>query len=418
MIIKAAAIAAISTLAASTVIAETYQKEDIAVMEMDILTHLSALDARRSGNRNVFRGLSSSDVKAWSYGVIPYHLHDNLTPSARQAVLAAINHWNSVSSITLVAKDQNTLTNNSDFVEFVDGPSCASWVGRQGGPQDLWVSSLCSTGSMIHEIGHAIGLLHEHTRADRDQYIKINWENVQDDKRFNFEINENFDKNYGAYDYGSIMHYGEYYFSANGQPTIQAINAPEGVAIGQRERTSSGDIQAVNDMYRTDLSLAANWVEGVGSRVVKLHVTNLGLNGAHHLVIDIEGDYQLEDASGSDGWECASALTFDGVRCNLSTLSSSATSNVTISFAQGIEATGFNPVLKSKTYDDNLANNSLTILNTDESDVDLGKAEDGSDSGSGGGGGFLGIMSLYMLVANARRRRTRQQSNDDTANSQ
>ena len=99
----------------------------------------------------------------------------------------------------------------------------------------------------VHEIGHALGLWHEQSRADRNSYVHIEWENIEDKYKFNFDQHLSDGKDFGEYDYQSIMHYDAYAFSKNGQPTIVPLK--EGVAIGQRAHLSEKDIAAINAMY-------------------------------------------------------------------------------------------------------------------------------------------------------------------------
>ena len=65
--------------------------------------------------------------------------------------------------------------------------SCYSAVGRQylmtGIGQDLSLGSRCNhKGIVMHLIMHAIGFWHEQSRPDRNLYVEVLWENIQDGK--------------------------------------------------------------------------------------------------------------------------------------------------------------------------------------------------------------------------------------------
>ena len=62
----------------------------------------------------------------------------------------------------------------------------------------------------MHEIGHALGIYHEHQRPDRDDFVTVMWENIPEDDQFNFEkqTTPHVTQNGNPYAYNSIMHYG------------------------------------------------------------------------------------------------------------------------------------------------------------------------------------------------------------------
>ena len=60
---------------------------------------------------------------------------------------------------------------------------CFSATGKSGSKQPLSLGKGCTTkGVVIHELLHALGMMHEHCRADRDQFIRINFKNVRPSK--------------------------------------------------------------------------------------------------------------------------------------------------------------------------------------------------------------------------------------------
>lgn len=68
----------------------------------------------------------------------------------------------------------------------------------------------------------ALGFYHMQSAYDRDEYVRIGWENIQSGTQNNFNKYTNQEVTHfnTTYDYYSVLHYGAYGFSKNGQPTI------------------------------------------------------------------------------------------------------------------------------------------------------------------------------------------------------
>lgn len=185
----------------------------------------------------------------WPDATVPFKFSPSLPPRSQLAILDAMSTWEKVTKVRFVELSQSNADKYSDYLLFAptDNLKCSSFVGRQGGPQIILLGPNCAAMNVAHELGHALGLWHEQSRNDRDQYIKILWENIDEDYRYNFNQHLNDGQDFGNYDYQSIMHYTAYAFSKNGQTTIMPLE--EGVVIGQRKQLSAKDIAAVNAMY-------------------------------------------------------------------------------------------------------------------------------------------------------------------------
>ncbi|XP_078077492.1 high choriolytic enzyme 1-like [Mustelus asterias] len=134
---------------------------------------------------------------------------------------------------------------------------CYSYVGYRKNARtlSLKIPGCLHFGLVAHEFLHAIGFQHEHSRSDRDKYIKIIPENIKGGQEHNFNVLDT--NNLGTvYDYGSIMQYSRTAFTKNGRPTMLPIPDPN-VEIGQARGLSTKDVLKINKLYNCDLTIVS-----------------------------------------------------------------------------------------------------------------------------------------------------------------
>ena len=318
--------------------------DDLAILEGDIILGTAEeLENLRLNPQAVFHDkecgwwcwwTNEKDYR-WPGGVIPYVIDPSVTMLGQRNIQDAMTEWEYGTSIRFVPKQSR----HNDYVKFVKGSSdntCSSWIGRQGGMQKIELTSSgdCDRRSLMHEIGHAIGLWHEQSRQDRNNYVEIIWDNVLRSKKHQFERHVKDGLDVGPYDYLSIMHYDKYALCKKDNmgscigPTIQVIgNDPDGNYIGLSNRLSTGDKSAVNWLYSKGWMASYSNVNGnmslepleslLGSsrKLPDLALGDFNGDGKTDIFQARQNDW-LVSYSGTDSWEVLnrSGIGLDNLR--------------------------------------------------------------------------------------------------------
>ncbi|XP_051781593.1 meprin A subunit alpha isoform X3 [Erpetoichthys calabaricus] len=218
-------------------------RQDILDINLASKRHLFEGDIALPPERNGLRDESTR----WKFP-IPYILSDTLELNAKGVILQAFEMYRLKSCV-----DFKPYEGESTYLFFQKLDGCWSFVGDFHEGQNVSIGERCDTRAIVeHEVLHALGFYHEQSRTDRDDYVKIWWDEILSGKEHNFDkYDDKFITDLNTpYDYESIMHYRPLSFNKNESvPTITTAIPAFNEVIGQRLDFSATDLLRLNRMY-------------------------------------------------------------------------------------------------------------------------------------------------------------------------
>ncbi len=207
-------------------------------------------------------GDGSWQAVLWPLGFVPYAFDPNVTQANRDLARDAMAEWEAVANVKFVP--WTIEPHHVRFENWINPPpnsgGYASFVGVSPLPiQNIFINSW-NWPTLVHEIGHCLGMIHEHMRSDRDQKVLIHFNNIDPGPTGGNSLNfMRLDSSFNPtpYDFDSIMHYDQFAFSIcpSGGPcpfplkTITDKSLSHQNSMGQGSHMSNGDAQTMAAMY-------------------------------------------------------------------------------------------------------------------------------------------------------------------------
>ncbi|KAK1989106.1 hypothetical protein LZ30DRAFT_612401 [Colletotrichum cereale] len=211
---------------------------------------------------------SMDAFQLWDGAEIPYIL-ENLPHKLSGPIRDAMRQWEQSTCIRFVPKkDKKAWVNfkkrdDGCWAQTTGSPSSGEMIVNLDLPNWWHVygsfgkdKGCADNGIPGHELGHVIGLIHEHQRPDRDQYLRILEDRIDPNKTDQFTIYQTADVSL-PFDYNSIMLYDTKAFAKEdwraevvGEESLKhTMETVTDKKIDPWDSPTPNDFKAVNDAY-------------------------------------------------------------------------------------------------------------------------------------------------------------------------
>lgn len=216
---------------------------DIVLSEAQV-NYLRNFKPNKLGGKDTKSAFITDFVKLWPGGIVYYTINPGVYNTT--IINDAIAEWESKTLIDFVER-----TTQTNYIEFVPSTRNYSKFGMFGNRQEVELASYADLGSANHEIGHALGLFHEMSRADAGSYINVHTSNINSADLPNFQSYATLGLNgaeLGAYDFESVMSYPSFAgFEINSM--LPSTTKKDGGWLSYIYHISAGDVDAINYLY-------------------------------------------------------------------------------------------------------------------------------------------------------------------------